>query len=129
MTGLPPLDGEGGPAAGPEAPVELVRYTADVVVPCERPGLVVRPGVVEVSGDTVTHVGAAGSEASGSGVREVRVEGALLPGLVNVHCHSPMTLFRGTGENLPLHRWLHEVLWRRLSPRSGETMQSLRVKR
>jgi 5-methylthioadenosine/S-adenosylhomocysteine deaminase len=93
--------------------VELVRYTADVVVPCERPGLVVRPGVVEVSGDTVTHVGAAGSEASGSGVREVRVEGALLPGLVNVHCHSPMTLFRGTGENLPLHRWLHEVLWPR----------------
>jgi 5-methylthioadenosine/S-adenosylhomocysteine deaminase len=22
-----------------------------------------------------------------------------------------MTLFRGSGENLPLHRWLHEVLW------------------
>ncbi len=44
-------------------------------------------------------------------LREVRVHGALLPGLVNVHCHSPMTLFRGSGENLPLHRWLDEVLW------------------
>ena len=39
------------------------------------------------------------------------MHGALLPGLVNVHCHSPMTLFRGSGENLPLHRWLNEVLW------------------
>ncbi len=44
-------------------------------------------------------------------VREVRVDGVLLPGLVNAHCHSPMTLFRGSGENLPLHRWLNEVLW------------------
>ncbi len=41
------------------------------------------------------------------------VDGALLPGFVNTHCHSPMTLFRGTGENLPLLRWLHEVLWPR----------------
>ncbi len=46
-------------------------------------------------------------------MREVKVDGALLPGFVNTHCHSPMTLFRGTGENLALHRWLQEVLWPR----------------
>jgi 5-methylthioadenosine/S-adenosylhomocysteine deaminase len=73
---------------------------------------VLRPGVVEVAGDTVTHVGPGASSTGGTGpVREVRVHGVLLPGLVNVHCHSPMTLFRGSGENLPLHRWLNEVLW------------------
>ena len=93
--------------AGP-APV---RYVADAVVPCDQPGVVLRPGVVEVAGDTVTHVGPAGRSGGDAPVREVRVHGALLPGLVNVHCHSPMTLFRGSGENLPLHRWLHEVLW------------------
>jgi 5-methylthioadenosine/S-adenosylhomocysteine deaminase len=103
-------DGPGrtGPPPPDAAPV---RYRADAVVPCDQPGLVLRPGVVEVSGDTVTHVGRSGTPSDGPPAREVRVRGALLPGLVNVHCHSPMTLFRGSGENLPLHRWLTEVLW------------------
>ena len=97
-------------APGPADPAP-VRYVADVVVPCDRPGSVLRPGVVEVTGDTVTHVGPTASTGVGGAAREVRVRGLLLPGLVNVHCHSPMTLFRGSGENLSLHRWLHEVLW------------------
>jgi 5-methylthioadenosine/S-adenosylhomocysteine deaminase len=37
--------------------------------------------------------------------------GILLPGLVNTHAHSPMTLLRGMGGDLPLLRWLHEVIW------------------
>lgn len=32
----------------------------------------------------------------------------LMPGLVNAHTHSPMTLLRGYAENLPLDRWLNE---------------------
>lgn len=36
-----------------------------------------------------------------------------MPGLVNVHCHSPMTLFRGAAEDIPLDRFLREVLWPR----------------
>jgi 5-methylthioadenosine/S-adenosylhomocysteine deaminase len=36
-----------------------------------------------------------------------------MPGLVNVHCHSPMTLFRGAAEDVPLERFLREVLWPR----------------
>ena len=103
-------DRGGGRAPDPADPAP-VRYVADAVVPCDRPGTVLRPGVVEVAGDTVTHVGPAGSSPGGRPVREVRVHGVLLPGLVNAHCHSPMTLFRGSGENLPLHRWLNDVLW------------------
>ncbi|MGA2837853.1 MAG: amidohydrolase [Acidimicrobiales bacterium] len=92
-----------------------VRYVADAVVPCAGPVAVLRPGAVEVTGDTVTDVGTPDALRSrgGPAVDEVTVDGALLPGFVNTHCHSPMTLFRGTGENLPLHRWLHEVLWPR----------------
>ena len=37
------------------------------------------------------------------GIRKV-----LIPGLVNAHTHSPMTLLRGYAENLPLERWLNE---------------------
>lgn len=36
-----------------------------------------------------------------------------MPGLVNCHCHSPMTLFRGAAEDVPLQRFLQEVLWPR----------------
>jgi 5-methylthioadenosine/S-adenosylhomocysteine deaminase len=96
------------------APV-TVRFVADAVVPCTGDGDVLRPGAVEVAGDTVVRVGTpARLRADEPGdVREVRVDGALLPGFVNTHCHSPMTLFRGTGENIPLQRWLNDVLWPR----------------
>jgi len=117
MTGGPdPVSDQPGPP-GNAPPVlsatrETVRYLADAVVPCDGGTQVFRPGVVEVSGTAITHVGPAGSVNGGYPVaREVRVSGALLPGLVNAHCHSPMTLFRGSGDNLPLDRWLNEVLW------------------
>ncbi len=35
----------------------------------------------------------------------------LIPGLVNAHTHSPMTLLRGYSENLPLDRWLNEKVF------------------
>ncbi len=35
----------------------------------------------------------------------------LMPGLINSHGHSPMTLLRGLGSELPLERWLKEAMW------------------
>ncbi|MDX1460999.1 MAG: TRZ/ATZ family hydrolase [Xanthomonadales bacterium] len=35
----------------------------------------------------------------------------LLPGLVNMHTHSPMTLLRGLADDLPLGRWLADHIW------------------
>ncbi len=36
---------------------------------------------------------------------------ALAPGLVNAHAHAAMNLLRGTGDDLPLARWLAERIW------------------
>lgn len=36
---------------------------------------------------------------------------AALPGLVNTHCHAPMTFERGWAEDLPFDRWLNEKIW------------------
>ncbi len=36
---------------------------------------------------------------------------ALIPGLVNAHTHSPMTLLRGIADDLPLMEWLQETIW------------------
>ncbi len=35
----------------------------------------------------------------------------LLPGLVNTHTHSPMTLLRGFADDLPLMTWLQQHIW------------------
>jgi 5-methylthioadenosine/S-adenosylhomocysteine deaminase len=36
---------------------------------------------------------------------------AVLPGFVNAHTHSPMTLFRGLADDLPLMEWLNNHIW------------------
>ncbi len=35
----------------------------------------------------------------------------VLPGFINCHTHSPMNLFRGVADDLPLKRWLTEHIW------------------
>jgi 5-methylthioadenosine/S-adenosylhomocysteine deaminase len=35
----------------------------------------------------------------------------LIPGLVNAHTHTPMTLMRGLADDLPLMTWLHDHIW------------------
>lgn len=43
---------------------------------------------------------------------EIDLSGHLvLPGLINCHCHSPMTLLRGVGGGLPLQRWLEDAIF------------------
>ena len=36
---------------------------------------------------------------------------SVFPGLMNMHSHAPMTLFRGLGDDQPLDRWLKEYIW------------------
>jgi 5-methylthioadenosine/S-adenosylhomocysteine deaminase len=83
-----------------------LRLAADAVVPVDAAGAVLRPGAVHGEAGRITYVG----PPDGS---ERRVEGLLMPGFVDCHCHSPMTLFRGAAEDVPLQRFLREVLWPR----------------
>jgi 5-methylthioadenosine/S-adenosylhomocysteine deaminase len=85
---------------------------AEVVVTCDAAFSVFRPGVVDISGDRITWVGSVRT-APPAPDRVVRLNGLLMPGLVNCHSHSPMTLLRGVGEGLPLERWLREAIWPR----------------
>jgi 5-methylthioadenosine/S-adenosylhomocysteine deaminase len=48
----------------------------------------------------------------GDGDEVIDADGmAIVPGLINGHTHAAMTLFRGHGDDLPLMRWLQEVIW------------------
>ncbi len=35
----------------------------------------------------------------------------LMPGMINLHTHSPMTLLRGVADDLPLEQWLRDHIW------------------
>jgi 5-methylthioadenosine/S-adenosylhomocysteine deaminase len=88
-----------------------LRLHAPAVLPCDPTCAVLRDAVVDVTVDgRIGHVGpAASAPPTDAPVR--RLSGILLPGLVNTHAHSPMTLLRGMGGDLPLLRWLQEVIW------------------
>ncbi|MBW1786351.1 MAG: amidohydrolase [Deltaproteobacteria bacterium] len=47
-----------------------------------------------------------------SGVETIDAShGIVMPGLINAHCHSAMTIFRGYADELPLKRWLFDKIF------------------
>lgn len=89
----------------------MIRLTAPVVLPCDPACSVLRDGVVDVGDDgRITFVGAR-AQAPASDDPVHALHGVLLPGLINTHAHTPMLALRGAGGDLPLLRWLHEVMW------------------
>ncbi|MBB5853936.1 amidohydrolase family protein [Amycolatopsis umgeniensis] len=87
------------------------RFHAPVVLPADPACSLLRDAVVDVDETgRITHVGPF-SGAPETSAPVTRLSGILLPGLVNAHAHSPMTLLRGMGGDLPLLRWLTEIIW------------------
>jgi len=67
---------------------------------------------VYIENGSIEHVGSVPDEKRNEADRVIRGENKLLvPGLINGHTHSAMTLFRGWGDDLPLETWLNERIW------------------
>jgi len=81
--------------------------TGDEAMSCLPSGAIAIDGS-EVVGIGPTHL----LQTDFCGRRETDLSGFLvLPGLINTHTHAAMTCFRGLGDDLPLARWLHEVIF------------------
>jgi 5-methylthioadenosine/S-adenosylhomocysteine deaminase len=66
---------------------------------------VISDGMIAIRKDTITYVGP--KTASMTGAVTIDAGGGIvLPGLVNGHTHTAMTLFRGLADDLPLMEWL-----------------------
>jgi 5-methylthioadenosine/S-adenosylhomocysteine deaminase len=88
-----------------------MRLTAPVVLPCDAAMSVLRDTVVDVDdGGRISHVGPAAA-APATDAPTTHLSGLLMPGLVNTHAHTPLAVLRGMGGDLPLMRWLMEVIW------------------
>ena len=87
------------------------RFHAPVVLPADPSCSLLRDAAVDVD-DTgrITYCGPAATAPS-SAAPVTTLTGILMPGLVNTHAHSPMTLLRGMGGDLPLLPWLNEIIW------------------
>ena len=69
---------------------------ADEVLTLDARGMTYSPGAVVIEGDSISYVGPPQAEKSGT---VIHLDGcALLPGLVDVHTHTPMWLYRGLTE-------------------------------
>jgi 5-methylthioadenosine/S-adenosylhomocysteine deaminase len=89
------------------------RLVADAVFTVDADETVLRPGAVEFDDGLISWVGDPRGTPAGADTDVVDLGGLVMPGLVNCHGHSPMTLVRSAGDGLPLDRWLSEAVWPR----------------
>lgn len=90
------------------------RFVADALVTMEAPDTHPIPhGAVDVEDGAIVWAGPHASAPPRDTALVHRVAGILMPGLVDIHCHTPMVLMRGAGEGLPVDRWLSQVMWPR----------------
>ena len=95
--------------------VDLVIH-ARYVVPVEPAGVLERHALVVDGGRIVALVPSAGVDDAYHARETVELAThVLMPGLVNTHAHSAMTLLRGVADDLPLKAWLEQHIW----PREG----------
>ncbi len=90
-----------------------LRLEADVLFTVDRADTVLAPGAVEIDEGLISWVGDPWQVPPESDTEVRRLGGLMMPGLVNCHGHSPMTLLRSAGDGLPLTRWLQESVWPR----------------
>lgn len=67
---------------------------------------------VMISGDTIEEITTRHKGRMPETQETINAEDAIiLPGLINSHVHSPMTIFRGLADDLPLKRWLFDHIF------------------
>jgi len=89
------------------------RVVADTVFTVDAHDSIYQPGALEFAGGRITWVGDPNAQAAARDTTVEHLGGLVMPGLVNCHGHSPMTLLRSAGDGLPLERWLNEAVWPR----------------
>ena len=108
--GTPALASEGSPSLHE---VDWLLTNISWLATCDKTMRCLGSGALAIDGTDLLAVGPADElEAHWRGRNEMDLSGFLvLPGLINTHTHGAMSCFRGLGDDLPLSRWLHEVIF------------------
>jgi 5-methylthioadenosine/S-adenosylhomocysteine deaminase len=94
-----------------KAPADLL-LLPQWVVPVEPAGTLADHAVVVQDGRILDVLPADAAQARYDAGQTLALPGhALIPGLVNLHGHAAMSLFRGMADDLPLMTWLNQRIW------------------
>ena len=86
--------------------------SASWVIPVNADRTVLNDHTVLISaGRIVDIVPTASFNSSDAAEHHDMKDHVLLPGLINLHGHAAMSLFRGMADDKPLHTWLNEHIW------------------
>ena len=80
------------------------------IVTLDKDGTLFHNADLVVQDACITHLGNAPVNLHPDEIIDGRGKVAM-PGLINGHCHSPMTFERGWAEDLPFDLWLNEKIW------------------
>ena len=85
---------------------------------------VIEEGGLAIAGDTIVAVGKGSALRANFPGALVLAEphGLIMPGLINVHTHAAMSLFRGLADDLPLMQWLQEHIFPKEATLTGEVV-------
>jgi len=94
-----------------KAPADLL-LLPQWVVPVEPAGTLADHAVVVQDGRILDVLPADAAQTRYAAAQTLALPGhALIPGLVNLHGHAAMSLFRGFADDLPLMTWLNQRIW------------------
>ncbi len=87
--------------------------TNTIVVTMDADFRVLENAAVVIAGDSIVAIGDSDELlAMFKSPKVIDGKGKLImPGLINTHTHSPMTIFRGFADDLPLHEWLYDHIF------------------
>src|SRR5262245_34877484 len=105
----------GGGGVSAQDPQRQVAMTVSggTVVRVDAARHVYNPGAVAIDGNTIVGVGPAADIATRfRGAQQIDANGqVVIPGLINLHTHAPMVLYRGLADDLPLQQWLEKYIF------------------
>lgn len=93
--------------------VDWLLTDIDWIVTCDDAMRCIEDGAIAIEGGRLAAIGP-NQELAGKfrGRRQISLQGHLAaPGLINAHTHAAMSCLRGLADDLPLQRWLHEVIF------------------
>ena len=82
------------------------------IVTCDQDFHVYLDGILALENSQIVYVGQAKQEILDQAEHLIDYQGAwIMPGLVNCHTHSAMTVLRGIRDDSNLHEWLEDYIW------------------
>lgn len=98
--------------------------TGQYLVTMDGQQRVIEVGGVAIAGDTILEVGKGADLLARHPQARVMAEphGLIMPGLINVHTHAAMSLFRGLADDLELMQWLQDYIFPLEATLTGEVV-------